>query len=420
MAFVWILGVYIAFIALFLLVMLFGESPAFEGTIVHSAHTFITSRSCELIQVGIQRACGERAARFCSGACDAFLNKPNPALQIFYLVLIGGGWLLFATVALPLIPGLYLSAIHRYTAPLAVLGCLTTFLLTSFCDPGVLTPSNVDAHLRAFKIDNQIYEEKVCGTCQLPRPARSKHCSVCNRCVARFDHHCGWMNNCIGERNIRFFVAFLIGHTLLCWYGTYLIAQILRGEVDRRNLLPFVRAEGYLRPEEGWWGVAALLTQWLVTYFSNLVMLGAFTLVISWLLASFATYHLYLIYKNTTTNETFKWAGYHRWLREEALEKAKADAATKPVNSGVLVAALPSENHVREEDEKGLSKGEGARDVSRSMFRRLSRGWLSRTRWRNHVEMAIPEVKNIYDQGLFENFKEVLIPRSTRTGKKID
>jgi hypothetical protein len=43
--------------------------------------------------------------------------------------------------------------------------------------------------------------------------------------------------------------------------------------------------------------------QWLVAYYSNLVMLGAFTLIISLLLASFAGYHVYLVCTNTTTNE---------------------------------------------------------------------------------------------------------------------
>ena len=38
----------------------------------------------------------------------------------------------------------------------------------------------------------------------------TKHCRECERCVLHFDHHCKWLNNCIGEKNYRLYFALLI------------------------------------------------------------------------------------------------------------------------------------------------------------------------------------------------------------------
>jgi hypothetical protein len=45
-----------------------------------------------------------------------------------------------------------------------------------------------------------------CKKCDIPRPERTHHCLVCGICVLRMDHHCPWINNCVGYNNHKYFL----------------------------------------------------------------------------------------------------------------------------------------------------------------------------------------------------------------------
>jgi hypothetical protein len=71
---------------------------------------------------------------------------------------------------------------------------------------------------RFVEVDGVNLQLKWCRTCHIFRPPRAAHCSECNVCVERFDHHCPWMGQCIGRRNYRFFIGFVISCSALCAY----------------------------------------------------------------------------------------------------------------------------------------------------------------------------------------------------------
>ena len=52
--------------------------------------------------------------------------------------------------------------------------------------------------------------KKVCFICKNKNPKRGYHCDTCGVCIEQYDHHCTWINNCVGKKNIARFIIFIV------------------------------------------------------------------------------------------------------------------------------------------------------------------------------------------------------------------
>ena len=103
--------------------------------------------------------------------------------------------------------------------PIFLIAIIATGLLTMFTRPKSSLDQDVDSPYR-YKYDKIIFFPNiVCRTCHVVKPARSRHCGICNRCVLLQDHHCIWVNNCIGQGNFLYFYLFLVLNTVALAYG---------------------------------------------------------------------------------------------------------------------------------------------------------------------------------------------------------
>ena len=51
--------------------------------------------------------------------------------------------------------------------------------------------------------------QRNCAICSIRRPKKCQHCFFCDNCIEEFDHHCQYVSNCIGKRNIKYYLFFI-------------------------------------------------------------------------------------------------------------------------------------------------------------------------------------------------------------------
>ncbi|KAK6205597.1 DHHC palmitoyltransferase-domain-containing protein [Scheffersomyces amazonensis] len=129
-----------------------------------------------------------------------------------------------------------------------------------------------------FHTFSQSKPYRYCNKCQVWKPDRTHHCSSSGKCILRMDHYCPWFATCIGFRNQKFFIQFLLYSGIYCGY-LFLVSSSI--------LYVFFANELY---GDGFLSI-------------NLVILCILSISFSIALGGFGLFSVYLLLNNFTTIE---------------------------------------------------------------------------------------------------------------------
>ncbi|TBU59994.1 DHHC palmitoyltransferase-domain-containing protein [Dichomitus squalens] len=131
--------------------------------------------------------------------------------------------------------------------------CAYNFFRAISLDPGTCPKPASDGELKTIieelASQGRLNGQTFCIQCMARKPLRSKHCRICDRCIARHDHHCPWVWNCIGVNNHRQFLIFvmtLVLGIILFDYLTFEYYSSLTLSTDPASISPSCILPSYL------------------------------------------------------------------------------------------------------------------------------------------------------------------------------
>ncbi|KAG6041594.1 hypothetical protein E4U41_003331 [Claviceps citrina] len=237
-------------------------------------------------------------------------------------------------------------------------------------------------------------EIRFCKKCQARKPDRAHHCSTCQRCVLKMDHHCPWLATCLGLRNYKSFLLFLVYTTLFCFYafavsGTWVWSEVIQEDVQQfENMVPV-----------------------------NIVVLTVLSGIIGIIVGVFTGWHVMLASKGQTTIECLEKTRYLSPLRQPYRATHNPANRLPPAAQHLLdfhTNALPGITRPEEGEERRSSQydqpqhlQDGSRPVQQTYEERERQQ--SRLRYEEYLdEQDSSKLPNAFDLGWRKNLLHLL------------
>ncbi|CAN0926564.1 Probable protein S-acyltransferase 16 [Linum grandiflorum] len=201
-------------------------------------------------------------------------------------------------------PGLMNAVVFTAVAIMSVFNYCAATMTDPGRVPSTYLPDIEDADNPIHEIKRKGGDLRYCQKCSHYKPPRAHHCRVCKRCVLRMDHHCIWINNCVGHANYKVFFNFVVYAVTACIYSLVLLVGSLTVDPQKEEQL-----------NGG--------------FFRSIYVISAMLLVpLSVALSVLFGWHIYLVLQNKTTIE------YHEGVRAMLLAEKGGNIYKNPYDIG--------------------------------------------------------------------------------------
>ncbi|KNB45836.1 hypothetical protein JH06_0512 [Blastocystis sp. subtype 4] len=118
-------------------------------------------------------------------------------------------------LVIPILGVGYKSALILIPFYSCVILILWSYYQAVFTEPGIVDMDVVRLSVfkglkKGIQMQSIIIDARSGVRCNCIKPFRAHHCRRCQKCILKMDHHCPWISNCVGARNQKPFMLFLL------------------------------------------------------------------------------------------------------------------------------------------------------------------------------------------------------------------